>query len=521
MTSNFTMNKHFAISLLAGLLATLPLTSLRAQNNYVESVIERNGPYGRILLEDLNGDGLADLVDYRWRRGTGRELLIYPQAPDGRFAPTPQLVEIKTEIIAVGFADLRPQPGKELILFANNGVFSLSTAIEGYAGNLKPLFEWKLIADVPDPDQVQFFNGITDIDGDGRVDLLVPGEQSYGYFRSTGPEQFELAREFSTLNLELDPALRPRGDGGLDASIDINSRDGIKLQISASQPTPFADFIEDWEAQTETTGNLLQAENWMPPALLADFNGDQRQDIVFINVGQDIRGQVNLLLQNNAGGFSATPDWQGPIDTRGDIRMAELNGDGLMDMIRLEGEGNEWTAFFYLNRSADFQFDQPDQVMRFSGYDVDLRAIDIDRDGKPELNVSYYTIPVVEAIRNTSIVRTQLIYTHDSEGLFGRRPQSRLEESFSASNVRGLTEQMSLRNDVDGDGRADALYITAEGAIAAKRIDEDLRIEDQPFWEYVPSRAVTGFNVVSLNQDGLPDLILRHSSSYTTLVTDQ
>ena len=515
------MNNRIVLKMLTLLLALLPVTGLLAQINYVDSLIERNGPFGRILLEDLNGDGLMDLVDYRWRRGIGRELLIYHQTSDGRFSPTPRFVEIKTEIIAVGFADLRPEPGKELVLFANNGVFSLSTAIEGYAGNLRPLFEWKLIADIPDPDQVQFFNGITDIDGDGQEDLLVPGEETYGYFRSTGPEQFELANEFSTLNLKLDPALRPRGDGGLNANIDINSRDGIKLQISASQPTPFSDFLEDWQAQQETTDNLLRAANWMPPALLADFNGDQRQDIVFLNVGQDIRGQVNFILQKSDGSFSPAPDWQGPIDTSGDIRMAELNGDGLMDIIRLDGEGNEWTAFFYLNRAATFQFDQPDQVMRFSGYDVDLRAIDIDGDGKPELNVSYYTIPVVEAIRNTSIVRTQLLYTHDNEGLFGRRPQSRLEESFSASNVRGLTEQMSLRNDVDGDGRPDALYITDEGAIAAKRIDQELRIEDQPFWEYVPSRAITGFNVVTLNQDGVPDLILRHSSSYTILVTDQ
>lgn len=515
------MNKRVKQSLLTGLLLGLPVTGLLAQSNFVDSVIERNGPFGRILREDLNGDSLVDLVDYRWRRGIGRELLIYHQGADGRFSPTPQVVEIKTEIIAVGFADLRPEPGKELVLFANNGVFSLSTAMEGYADNLKPLFEWNLIADIPDPDQVQFYTGITDIDGDGRADLLIPGEKTYGYFRSSGPEQFELATEFSTLNPDLDPALRPRGDGGLNVGIDINSRDGIKLQISATQPTPFADFFEDWETQTETATNLLQAENWMPPALLADFNGDQRQDIVFVNVGEDIRGQVNLIIQNGDGSFPAAPDWQGPIDTRGDIRMMELNGDGLTDMIRLQGEGNDWTAFFYLNRSAEFQFDQPDQVMRFSGYDVDLHAIDIDGDGKPELNVSYYTIPVVEAIRNTSIVRTQLIYARDDAPLFSRRPQSRLEENFSASNVRGLAEQMSLRDDVDGDGRPDALFITAEGAIAARRIDADMRIEEEPFWEYVPARAVIGFNVVNLNQDEIPDLILRHSSSYTVLVTSQ
>ena len=518
--------------LMIGLLGLLHGGILLAQSNYVASEIDSSNLFGQVVLEDLNGDGLDDLVESRWRRGVGRELLIYHQSADGRFAPTPQLVEIKTEIIAVGFADLRPDPGKELLLFANNGVFSLSTAIDGYAGNLKPLFEWKLIADIPDPDQVQFFRGVSDIDGDGLVDLLIPGQKTYGYFRGTGPEQFELANEFSTVNLDLDPALRPRGDGGLNASIDINSRDGIKLNISASQPSPFAGFIEEWGNETEATGldareTLLQAENWMPPALLADFNGDSRQDLVFLNVGLDIRGQVNLMLQQSDGSFPARPDWQGPIDTRGDIRLMELNGDGLVDMVRLRGEGNEWDAFFYLNRSASFNFDQPDQVMRFSGYDVQLQSIDMNNDGRPELNVSYYTIPVVEAIRNTSIVRTQLVYpaasegsaSGDESGLFARRPQSRLEESFSASNVRGLAEQMSLQHDVDGDGRPDALYITDGGAIAARRIGDDFAVQNQPFWEYVPNRTVTGFQVADLNQDKVPDLILRHTSAYTILVT--
>jgi hypothetical protein len=500
------------------LLTLLPAGVGFSQTNYVDSEIESDGPFSRLYTEDLNGDGRLDLVGSRWRRGVGRELLIYQQSEDGRFPPRPRLVEIKTEIIAVGFADLRPEPGKELVLFANNGVFSLSTAIEGYAGNLTPLFQWPLVADIPEPEQVQFFQGISDITGDGLADLLVPGAEGYGFFRATGPEQFELATEFSTINRALDPNLRPTGDAGLSASIDINSRDGIKLVVNSSQPTPFSGFVEDWSGNSADAGNLLQAENWMPPALLADFNGDQRQDIVFLNVGLDIRGQVNLLFQQPDGSFSAVPDWQGSIDTRGDIRLLELNGDGLMDLVRLTGEGNEYDLYFYLNQSGSFDFDKADQVMRFSGYDVDLQVMDLNGDDRPELTVSYYTIPVVEAIRNTSIVRSQLIYPRDPDGLFARRPQFRLDESFSASDVRGLAEQMSLHYDVDGDGRADALYITPEGAVAARRIDEDLRIADEPFWEYVPSRTVIGFSVEDLNQDGVPDIILRHSSAHTILV---
>jgi hypothetical protein len=160
--------------------------------------------------------------------------------------------------------------------------------------------------------------------------------------------------------------------------------------------------------------------------------------------------------------------------------------------------------------------------MRFSGYDVKLSVIPLADSEQPALNVSYYTIPVIDAIRNASINRVQLLYGNSeaSQGqLFNRRPNSSLEESFSAANVRGLSEQMSLQYDVDGDGNRDALYITDNGTLAAKRIDNDLVIANEPFWEYVSPRTVFQFEVLLLNEDELPDLLLRHGVSTTLLVT--
>ncbi|MBL4819894.1 MAG: VCBS repeat-containing protein [Gammaproteobacteria bacterium] len=509
---------------IAGILGCLLLAQTASgQSNYVSSEIEYEMDRRRVIMEDLNGDTRLDLVVSSWKKNLGRELLVYFQLEDGRFSPTPKPIEIKTEIIAVGFADLRDDPGKELVLFANNGVFSLSTAIDGYTGNLKPLFEWKLIADVPDPDRVQYFRNIRDLDGDGFIDLLVPGEKTFGLFRGAENESFTLAAEFSTLNLQLDPSARSMANSGLSANIAINAEDGIKLEVHSSNPTPFTGFVENWQQPDDETSNLLQAENWMPSAILADFNGDKLDDIIFLNIGLDIRGQVNLLFQSDDGSFQSQPDWQGSIDTRGDIMLANLDGDGLMDIVRLTGEGNEWDAYLFRNNGGRFDFEHPSQVMRFSGYDVELKFVDLDNSGRPELNVSYYTIPVVDVIRNASIVRTQLLYSSDQaepEQLFSRRPQFRLEESFSASNVRGLAQQMSLRHDVDGDGLIDALYITEEGALAGKKINTDLRIVEEPFWEYVPTRTILAFSVQHLNGDNLPDLILRHASSVTLLIAN-
>ena len=137
------------------------------------------------------------------------------------------------------------------------------------------------------------------------------------------------------------------------------------------------------------------------------------------------------------------------------------------------------------------------------------------------LNVSSYSIPVVDAIRNAAIKRTQLIYplnSAESGTLYERRPITRLEETFSATNFRGLSEQMSLQYDVDGDGNKDALYITENGTLAAKQINSSFQISDDPFWEYVSPRTVFEFEVLSLNSDDKPDLILRHGTSTTLLV---
>ena len=73
----------------------------------------------------MNGDGLLDLVYAVYDPALGRQLLIHYQNATGDFPRSPQVIEIKSEIIAIGFGDLRSEPGTELILHAANGVFSL------------------------------------------------------------------------------------------------------------------------------------------------------------------------------------------------------------------------------------------------------------------------------------------------------------------------------------------------------------------------------------------------------------
>ena len=491
------------------------------QSNYVAFELDRENNWDNLITEDVNGDGAKDIIFAHFDPAIGRELHIHHQQSDGNFASNPQRVEIKTEIIAVGFADLRPDPGKELVLVANNGVFSLSTAMEGYAGNIKLLFQWNLVAAIPDLEQVQFLQNIEDINGDGEIDFLLPGKDDFGFFVGLGEEQFELISSVRTINENLTAAQRSNPAADLSGSIGINATEGVVVDLRAELSSPFANFIEQWQPKTTDSRALLRTENWMPTAMLAELNGDGLKDLVYLNVADDGLGQINIHFQDANTGFASTPEWQSSLETRGSIQIVDMNNDGLQDLLRLSGDGNEWDARFYTNVNGTFDFQQANQVMRFSGYDVRLDFVELAVGVKPVLNVSYYTIPVVDAIRNASINRTQLLYSAEAAEagqLFARRPNSRLDESFSASNVRGLSEQMSLRFDVDGDGSNDALYVTDNGTLAAKKINPQLQIADTAFWEYVSPRTVFEFEVLSLNGDNNPDLILRHGSTTSLLV---
>ncbi|HDZ09678.1 FG-GAP repeat domain-containing protein [Pseudohongiella sp.] len=491
------------------------------QLNYIASEIPSPEWPNRLAMADLDGDGREDLILPQWTADTGRQLLVFLQQTNNRFpAQASRYIAIVPEIVAVSFADLRPQPGAELLLFTGTAAFSLSSAIDGYSGNIRPLFDWSLAAAIPDRRVVEFLPPPEDINGDGHVDLLLPGPETYGVWHGAPDEQFTLAHRFSTVNEDLDPADLPDTAGRFSTQVQFNRQDGLVVRINARPNTAFEDFLD--HADSDDSNVLLDRSVWLPPAVLRNMTQSDSDDIVFLNIGNDIRGQINVLAQRSDGTYSEQPDWQGPIDMEGDILLQNINGDDLTDVVRVVEDANDWTVHFYLNRGGHFDFDQPDQVMRFSGYDLQLNINDILGDGHPELSISYYTIPVVNAIRNTSIVRTQLLYgsnNNQDQHRFNNRPDFSLEESFSASSIRGLSSPIVIDTDLDGDGRADALYLTADGTLAAKAINSNLQFADTPFWQYVPQRTIIGFSVQDLNADGIPDLLLNHSNSMTVLVS--
>lgn len=503
-----------------GLLGATLSTMAIAQPRYVSSTLPEVERPEEAIIADLNGNRRQDILLQNWSPDSGRELLVFQQQADGRYPGQPtRRIPVATDAVAMLTGDVGPLPGDEILLLTPFTVSALSVLNPDHP---ESLLEWRHLASVPRPERLDVLPPLTDLDGDGAPDLLLPGPEDYGLFSANEDGEFILQQRITTDNTALAPSAMPDGRGRFSTRIRVNKRDGLQVDMVPESSSAFTDFIRD-QRNREMDTRLLDSEQDLPAAVPARLTGNDAADIVFMDVGDDLRARFNRLSRTAGGNWPSTPQWRSPLDAEGEYRLIDLDGDGLEDMVRMSDDDGEVDIRLYRNRNGTFRFDQPDQLMRFSGYNLRLSAVDIDGDGTPELSVNFYTIPVTSALRDTRINRVQLLFTastdDENDRLFENRPASRNEDSFSGDAVRGLTEPLNLEADLDGDGRIDVLAMSGDGRLTARAVDEDLNIAQEPFWEYVPDRTVLRLEVRNLNDDGTPDFILYHSTTTTILVS--
>ena len=260
----------------------------------------------------------------------------------------------------------------------------------------------------------------------------------------------------------------------------------------------------------------------------ASRNRDERSDFIFVDDIADSndknkkdRRRLNILYAQANKSDSIKIDWQTELDIKSELRLTDLDGDGLTDIYIIDRNGtNDATLRLYINRDDRYDLENSQQVMRFSGIDVDLDVVDIDNDAKPELVASYYTISAVDALRNGNMVRTTLLYDNGTATgeLFSRRPQSKRDDKFSATAFRGITQRINFNADVDGDGIKEAVAMDNEGALTASTVSK-LTIGNEPHWRFVPLHVIQQFELVDLNADKSTDFLLSHQKALTVLVS--
>src|SRR5688500_10022011 len=232
----------------AGLLfvMSLWLPSALGAPQFVASEIPRANIGDRMYLADMNGDGLSDALLEHWSEQESRQIYIYLQQPDGRFPSQPsRKVEIRPEIIGFGTADLRPEPGVELVFVSSDAAYSFSSAIDSYAGNLKKLVDWPLIASTPERKELAYLGALPDLDKDGHADLLLADDEGFGYFRGQGAEQFTYVSKLVTVSG--DPASVARRNRSGRPGLGVNLDEGeLDVSLTPATSSEFGFFLSEW-----------------------------------------------------------------------------------------------------------------------------------------------------------------------------------------------------------------------------------------------------------------------------------
>ena len=311
-----------------------------------------------------------------------------------------------------------------------------------------------------------------------------------------------LVRRYSLEYANLNPAL------STISAIKQYGSDGASLLYQAS-----------FEYHSSDTGYTNHSSQWIPPVVfsntahedygvrLVDFNNDGYVDLL---KGRDLTNEKEAWINNKNDNWTLSSQWAPPLyfvningsDTG--IRFADINNDGLIDMIQASYVGGPIRSA-YLNdgsgwSDASSTWDLPLTVdFSFGGWGKDMgtRIVDLNGDGWPDIIQSEESNVDNNALMNNGSGWTDVssewvapVYTAD----FGKDRGVRivdlngdgLPDIIKASNISSEHQYGWLNNGsgwVLSDTWTPSVFFTME------------------------TKADNGARLADINGDGLPDLL--------------
>jgi hypothetical protein len=281
---------------------------------------------GAMVVTDLNGDGKPDIAFY----GDGKDLeVIYNQGTNGWSDPKRWHIEegqMNPNALVAG--DLNGDGRTDLLLLGDNGsLYFLPQKADHTLG------EPQKISYSGTPKSAQ----IVDVDGDGRNDLLLVDWDSPMPFRvrlqnaggQLGPEIYfktQPIRSYWADNLE---------ENATNYVVTIAESSG-RAEVSEFTRKP-AEILSGAFRQGQFQILPLNKTDTSPRGMVwADVNGDGRPDLL---VAEPDSGQISVYLQQSDGSLAA-PKTFPTLAGVSQIAVADWNGDSSPEIFLLSGSEN-------------------------------------------------------------------------------------------------------------------------------------------------------------------------------------
>ena len=521
--------------------ATAPADGAEADEvSFVPVVVNVGGELLDTRLSDLDGDGRDELLLAVRARRAGeawrRELHIHRPTADGLFPVEPdKVVPVLEDVIVYGCADVRDEPGRELVFLTRSGAFSYSPTLDGYRNNIRRLASLDLLFQMPDDRALPSWS--YELPRQGRDLLLLPGATSLTLWGPPDashpaapavPAAVASATAPGAAGSAGDFVERGRwGDTGRAALFSVKAPGALTVSSNGAQVTiDTSDSKSLFLGETPAAFSaLLEADVHYRAPALADVNGDGLADLV---LRQDNALHVALGTPDGIEpGWSRDeplPDWLDKPDTELQLRLADLDGDGDTDLLARSKPAKSrlaqvvFTYFVLINDGQRLLPAEAQQVLRLEASGTRAEVTDVDHDGRPDLVLTKWTLPSAQdLVTGFKLQRASYVYFAGQGGgpPFERKPSLRDEQSFTLESLQDALVLRFISGDLSGDGVADLVEMDITGRVAVRRIRRegglfgggDWAIEDEAWKRFDMGSAVERLQLQDLNGDGIADLV--------------
>jgi hypothetical protein len=217
---------------------------------------------------------------------------------------------------------------------------------------------------------------IRDVNRDGRADVLVGGTgfSTVIPYLNQGGFAFQPPMGGGTAVADAYPISLSGADFNRDGLLDIAVATFTGKTVNV--------FPGDGTGKWGARRTLMVGQNSNHVAA-ADLDGDGNMDVVSVAVSASMGRAVHVFYGRGNGDFDAPAQPQGP-DSAASVAVADLNGDGRLDLVTASYSGDSYTVLLAAGART---FAPPRSDVASSRPRV-VRALDLDRDGKADLAIS-------------------------------------------------------------------------------------------------------------------------------------